>query len=64
MRNRPLNVEISFLLPLAQDFVVAGTASDKLFGMAEALWEPDLEPDALFETIAQSLINVRLLISH
>jgi hypothetical protein len=26
----------------AKDFVVAGTASEKLFGMAEGLWEPDL----------------------
>lgn len=29
-------------LTLPKDFVVAGTASDKLFGMAESLWEPDL----------------------
>jgi hypothetical protein len=26
----------------AKDFVVSGTATDKLFGMAESLWEPDL----------------------
>lgn len=25
-----------------KDFVVAGTASEKLFGVAEGLWEPDL----------------------
>ena len=36
---------------------MSGTASEKLFGMAEALWEPDLAPDALFETISQSLLN-------
>lgn len=29
-------------LNFAEDFVVSGTASDKLFGMAEGLWEPDL----------------------
>ncbi|CAG8835412.1 34030_t:CDS:2, partial [Racocetra persica] len=29
-------------LDIAQDFVVAGTASDGLFGMCESLWEPDL----------------------
>ncbi|SRR5258708_2143812 len=29
-------------LTLPKDFVVAGTASDKLFGTAESLWEPDL----------------------
>lgn len=41
----------------AKDFVVSGTASDKLFGMAEALWEPNLEPEDLFETISQALMN-------
>ncbi|OCH89184.1 N-terminal nucleophile aminohydrolase [Obba rivulosa] len=44
-------------LNFAKDFVVAGTASDKLFGVAEGLWEPDLEPEDLFETIAQTLLN-------
>lgn len=29
-------------LNFAKDFVVAGTASSKLFGVAEGLWEPDL----------------------
>lgn len=41
----------------AKDFVVAGTASSKLFGMAEALWEPNLAADDLFETISQTLLN-------
>jgi len=41
----------------AKDFVVAGTASSKLFGMAEGLWEPDLGPEDLFETISQTLLN-------
>ncbi|PCH38974.1 N-terminal nucleophile aminohydrolase [Wolfiporia cocos MD-104 SS10] len=41
----------------AKDFVVAGTASTKLFGVAEGLWEPDLEPEDLFETIAQTMLN-------
>jgi len=36
---------------------VAGTASDKLFGVAEGLWEPDLGPEDLFETISQTLLN-------
>jgi 20S proteasome subunit beta 3 len=44
-------------LTLPKDFVVAGTASDKLFGTAESLWEPDLEPEDLFETISQTLLN-------
>lgn len=41
----------------AKDFVVSGTASDKLYGMAEGLWQPDLEPEDLFETISQTLLN-------
>ncbi|KAH8916449.1 proteasome-domain-containing protein [Atractiella rhizophila] len=41
----------------AKDFVVSGTASEKLFGMAESLWEPDLAPEELFETISQTLLN-------
>lgn len=44
-------------LTLPGNFVVSGTASDKLFGMAESLWEPDLGPDELFETISQTLLN-------
>lgn len=41
----------------AKDFVVSGTASNELFGVAEGLWEPDLEPEDLFETISQTLMN-------
>lgn len=44
-------------LNFAKDFVVSGTASDRLFGMAEGLWEPDLEPEDLFETISQTMLN-------
>ncbi|KAI9430268.1 20S proteasome subunit beta 3 [Russula earlei] len=44
-------------LNYAEDFIVAGTASDKLFGVAESLWEPDLGPEDLFETISQTLLN-------
>ncbi|TIC06881.1 N-terminal nucleophile aminohydrolase [Wallemia mellicola] len=44
-------------LNFAKDFVVSGTASDKMFGMAESLWEPDLEAEDLFETISQTLLN-------
>nr|CAG4641999.1 EOG090X0CE5 [Eurycercus lamellatus] len=39
------------------DFVVAGTSEEQLFGMCEALWEPNLEPEDLFETISQALMN-------
>jgi len=40
-----------------EDFVVAGTCAEQLFGMCEALWEPDLGPEELFETISQALMN-------
>lgn len=39
------------------DFVVGGTCTEQLYGMCESLYEPDLEPDDLFETISQALIN-------
>jgi 20S proteasome subunit beta 3 len=29
-------------LNFAKDFIVVGTASEELFGIAEGLWEPDL----------------------
>jgi len=39
------------------DFAVAGTCEEQLFGMCETLWKPNMNPDELFECIAQSLIN-------
>ena len=44
-------------IDFAKDFIVSGTASDQLFGTCEGLWEPDLEPEDLFETISQALLN-------
>ena len=43
----------------AKDFIVSGTATDQLFGMCESLWEPELEPEDLFETISQALLNAQ-----
>mmetsp|Transcript_13494 Transcript_13494/g.27338 ORF Transcript_13494/g.27338 Transcript_13494/m.27338 type:complete len:205 (-) Transcript_13494:131-745(-) len=40
----------------AKDFVVAGTAGEELYGVCEAFWKPNMEPDELFETISQSLL--------
>lgn len=40
-----------------EDFVTGGSASAQLYGMCEALWEPNLGPDDLFETTSQALIN-------
>ncbi|XP_071811726.1 proteasome subunit beta type-3-like [Apostichopus japonicus] len=42
---------------VTDDFVVAGTCTEQLYGMCESLWQPDLEPDDLFETISQALLN-------
>nr|CAG4645777.1 EOG090X0CE5 [Lynceus sp. MCZ IZ 141354] len=39
------------------DFAIAGTCTESLYGMCEAIYEPDMEPDALFETISQALVN-------
>lgn len=44
-------------IDFAKDFIVSGTASDQLYGMCESLYEPNLEPEDLFETISQSLLN-------
>jgi 20S proteasome subunit beta 3 len=38
------------------DFVVSGTCTGNLYGMCETLYKPDMEPDELFETLAQSLL--------
>ncbi|XP_054712760.1 proteasome subunit beta type-3-like [Uloborus diversus] len=42
---------------MTEDFVVAGTATEQAQGMCEALWEPDMEPEDLFEKISQALVN-------
>lgn len=44
-------------IDFAKDFIVSGTATDQLYGMCESLYEPNLEPDDLFETISQALLN-------
>ncbi|RZC62690.1 hypothetical protein C5167_024443 [Papaver somniferum] len=40
---------------LAKDFVVAGTASESLYGACESMYKPDMEPEELFETVSQAL---------
>ncbi|XP_027764000.1 proteasome subunit beta type-3 [Empidonax traillii] len=42
---------------VTDDFVVSGTCSEQMYGMCESLWEPDMEPDHLFETISQAMLN-------
>jgi len=38
------------------EFLVAGTSSDELYGVCEALYRPNMEPEDLFETISQCLL--------
>lgn len=40
-----------------EDFVLAGTCDEQLFGMCETLWEPNLNANELFEVVAQALVN-------
>ncbi|CAH0548767.1 unnamed protein product [Brassicogethes aeneus] len=51
------NMDLIGCINQPDDFVVGGTASAQLYGMCEALWEPNLGPEDLFETTAQALIN-------
>lgn len=39
------------------DFVVAGTCAEQLYGMCETLWRPDMAPTQLFECISQAMLN-------
>jgi 20S proteasome subunit beta 3 len=39
-----------------RDFVVGGTSSEKLYGVCEAMYRPDMEAEDLFETISQCLM--------
>lgn len=40
-----------------KDFVVAGTCSENLYGMAESLYRPDMSSEELFEVISQALLS-------
>lgn len=44
-------------LQSADDFVVAGTASEALHGACESFFRPNMEPDELFETVSQALLS-------
>jgi len=51
------NMDLIGCINEPKDFVVSGTCSEQAYGMCETLWEPELEPEALFETISQALVN-------
>ncbi|KAI8086533.1 nucleophile aminohydrolase [Halteromyces radiatus] len=59
--NQPFicSMDLIGCINFAKDFVVSGTAGPNLYGMCESLWEPDLEPEDLFETISQALLNAQ-----
>lgn len=40
----------------SDDFCVAGTCEGNLYGMCETLYKPDMDPEELFETLAQALL--------
>eukprot|EP00162_Nutomonas_longa_P000138 comp10169_c0_seq1/m.12130 comp10169_c0_seq1/g.12130 ORF comp10169_c0_seq1/g.12130 comp10169_c0_seq1/m.12130 type:complete len:205 (+) comp10169_c0_seq1:50-664(+) len=39
-----------------EDFVVAGTSTEQLYGACEAFFKPDMSPEQLFETISQAIL--------
>jgi hypothetical protein len=55
--NRFCLIFVHSCIDFAKDFIVSGTATDQLYGTCESFWEPDLEPEDLFETISQALLN-------
>lgn len=59
--NKPFICAMDLIgcINFAKDFVVSGTAGPNLYGMCESLWEPELEPEDLFETISQALLNAQ-----
>ncbi|KAI7864352.1 nucleophile aminohydrolase [Spinellus fusiger] len=59
--NKPFicSMDLIGCINFAKDFVVSGTAGPNLYGMCESLWEADLEPEDLFETISQALLNAQ-----
>ncbi|MDP2437445.1 MAG: proteasome subunit beta type-3 [archaeon] len=40
----------------AEDFVVAGTSSEALYGLCETFWKPNMGPDELFEVLSQAFL--------
>ncbi|CAB3387722.1 Hypothetical predicted protein [Cloeon dipterum] len=51
------NMDLIGCINEPEDFVVAGSCTEQLYGMCEALWEPNLKPDDLFETCSQAIVN-------
>lgn len=56
--NKPYICSMDLLGCVAKtdDFAVAGTCAESLFGTCETFYKPGLGPDDLFETLSQSLL--------
>ena len=39
------------------DFILAGDCPEAMYGLCESIYKPDLEPDQLFEVLAQCLLS-------
>jgi len=39
------------------DFILAGDCPEAMYGLCESMYKPDLEPDDLFEVLAQCLLS-------
>ena len=39
------------------DFILAGDCTEAMYGLCESMYRPDLEPDDLFEVLAQCLLS-------
>eukprot|EP00929_Paragymnodinium_shiwhaense_P001453 TRINITY_DN101692_c0_g1_i1.p1 TRINITY_DN101692_c0_g1~~TRINITY_DN101692_c0_g1_i1.p1 ORF type:complete len:241 (+),score=43.22 TRINITY_DN101692_c0_g1_i1:108-725(+) len=44
-------------MSISEDFTVAGTSTDQLYGVCESFWRPDMNKDELFETVSQCLLS-------
>ena len=42
---------------VTDDFLVSVVCSEQMYGMCKSLWEPDMDPEHLFETISQAMLN-------
>ncbi|XP_036128573.1 proteasome subunit beta type-3-like [Molossus molossus] len=42
---------------VTDDFVVSGTCAEQMYRMCKSLWEPNMDPEHLFETISQAMLN-------
>eukprot|EP00163_Fabomonas_tropica_P032894 TRINITY_DN8433_c0_g1_i2.p1 TRINITY_DN8433_c0_g1~~TRINITY_DN8433_c0_g1_i2.p1 ORF type:complete len:205 (+),score=29.96 TRINITY_DN8433_c0_g1_i2:393-1007(+) len=58
-KNEPYLVAMDLIgAPVfTNDFVVGGTSSEMLYGVAETFYKPDLGPEELFEVAAQCLLS-------